>query len=117
MTSVSQITAVVASDLPFADGELLARGYQILGEQDWDGFVPRTQAGLEPLHALYRTQPCLPHIEKALSEGEQKVSGWFVRAKVYEYDLEEKEPSPFINVNTPAEFERAEQWARSFDDI
>ncbi len=117
MSSHSQITAVVACDLPFADGGLLATGYRLLSEQGWDGFVPHTRAGLEPLHALYRTQPCLPFVEKALAAGEQKVSGWFTQANICEYDVEEKQPSPFFNVNTPAQFEQAEQWARSYDGI
>jgi molybdopterin-guanine dinucleotide biosynthesis protein A len=113
-TSRSEITAVVACDLPFADGEILVTGYELLSRENWDGFVPRTQAGLEPLHALYRTQVCLPFVEETLASGQRKVTAWFSKARIYLYDVEEREPSPFFNVNTPAEFTQAEIWANRY---
>ena len=113
MVSQMEITAVVACDLPFADGEILKFGYELLSKEDWDGFVPRTQAGLEPLHALYRTQPCIPLVREAIAEGRFKVTDWFSRTRIYVYDVEEKMPSPFFNVNTTEEFDQAELWAKN----
>lgn len=112
MTSQAEIIAVVACDLPFADAEIIKTGYDQLIEHGYDGFVPCTRAGLEPLHALYRTESCLPLVEKAVSSGQRKVTAWFPQANIFEYHVEEREPSPFFNVNTPEEFEKALVWAK-----
>lgn len=110
--------AVVACDMPFASPSLLRYQVQRLAEKNVDVVAPLTALGLEPLHAIYRRETCLPIIEAAVAAGEWKVKGWLARVDVYALSEEEwKSYDPagviFTNLNTPDEFSKAEQYARS----
>jgi molybdopterin-guanine dinucleotide biosynthesis protein A len=111
------LVAAVACDLPFASQALLAYEISLLVKEKADAVVPRSPDGLEPLHAVYRRETCLPIIEKALDDGRYKMIGWFPEAKVIEIPhlkILEFDPDglAFLNINTPEEFIRAEQIAR-----
>ena len=112
--------AVVACDLPFANPDLLAFAHRQVLAGGYDGMVPRHAQGLEPLHAVYRREPCLPWIRRALVEGRLRVDAWFDRAQIKILDVEEYaalDPSglAFFNANTPQELARAEELAREQD--
>ena len=108
------LVAVVACDMPFINPELLAAERDLLAQGDWDVAIPRSAEGLEPLHALYRKEICLPPIRLALEENRLRMDSWLSNVKVREMSLEEvalydPEFRSFMNVNTPEEFTQAEQ--------
>ena len=115
--TASQVAvAIVACDMPFVSSELLAYQRDILFSENFDIVLPSSERGLEPLHAIYRRDTCLPIVREALAAGEQRLISWFQHVKVRILTPEEIKPfNPrgvvFVNVNTPDEFRQAEKFA------
>jgi molybdopterin-guanine dinucleotide biosynthesis protein A len=116
------LVAVVACDMPFASAELLGYARDVLISEDVDVVIPESDKGLfEPLHAIYRRETCLPHIEAAIAANKWKVISWFPHVKVRTLNSEEiarfdPHGLAFSNVNTPEEFAHAEQLALGTTD-
>ncbi len=109
--------AVVACDMPFASVALLAYELATLRELGVDAIIPRTPAGTEPFHAIYRRETCLPHVQAALEAGKRRVDAWFGQVNIRYLDVEEIQPYDpdglaFLNINTLEELGRAEELAR-----
>ncbi len=107
------LVGVVACDMPFINAGLLAAERDLLVSQGADVVIPRSPTGLEPLHAIYRKETCLPPVRAALESGALRVVGWFPAVKVVEMppdEIAKYDPDfrSFINVNTPEEFRQAE---------
>jgi molybdopterin-guanine dinucleotide biosynthesis protein A len=112
------IVAVAACDLPFARPALLEAAARLLVAEAADAVVPRSPGGLEPMHAVYRRETCLPVIRAAIQSNQLKVTDWLPAVRVHEQSQQEiaaADPAglAFLNVNTLEEFRRAEQCARS----
>jgi molybdopterin-guanine dinucleotide biosynthesis protein A len=112
------LVAVVACDMPFASANLLEAASRLLLEEAADVVIPRSEEGYEPLHAVYRRTTCLPAIGSAIEADQWKVVSWFPQVKVRVLTSEEvKKYDPsglaFWNVNTPEEFSKAEEIAKS----
>jgi molybdenum cofactor guanylyltransferase len=99
----TDLVAVVAVDMPFASPAVL----RLLAKQ-WhgqDAVVPRSEAGLEPLHAIY-VRSAEPLLRKALESGERSVRRALGRMDVLVVQPDEwraADPSGRFawNVNTP----------------
>jgi len=105
--------AVVACDMPFVNARLLAAQHERLLEKMCDIVIPDNGEGLEPFHAVYRREACLPYIKTAIDEGEWRVDAWFSQVKLETYSKTEivkfdPELLCFINVNTEEELIEAE---------
>lgn len=114
------LVGVVACDMPFVNPTLLRAERLLMEQEGVDVVIPRSAEGLEPQHAVYRRETCLPAVYQALSEGKQRMISWFDAVKVREMPMEEirvydPDGTAFINVNTPAEFQKAEELAKIFD--
>jgi len=110
------LVAVVACDMPFANAMLLAALRDQLRSDDFDLAVPQSAEGLEPMHAVYRRETCLPAVQRALEAGEQRMISFYPMVKPRIFAVEEVRPFDpeqltFINVNTPEDFQQAEQMA------
>lgn len=97
---------ICAVDMPWVNPELIRFLAGLLDE--YDGVVPRTQRGIERLHAVYRRR-CLPAIERALDEGRWAVSDFYPDCTLRTVPIREKDwavrgHSPFENLNTAAEY-------------
>lgn len=113
----SPLVAVIACDMPFASANFIENARNLLVQEEADVVIAKTEAGYEPFHALYRRETCLPAIASAIAADKWKVIAWFPQVKVRELtfqELKEFDPSGmcFWNLNTPEEFEQAEQRAR-----
>lgn len=109
--------AVAACDMPFVSLTLFEYERDLLLESGADVAIPSTPEGLEPLHAVYRRETCLPVIEAALDAGKLKLVGWLSEVKVEIVSPEvwrrfDPQSVAFSNVNTPEEFQKAEERAR-----
>lgn len=117
LSAASQpLVAVVACDMPFASPTLLAAERDALDNSTSDIAVPRLSGGLEPFHAVYRRETCLPLIEAALQADKWRVDAWFGKAQMRFFDeVELRRYDPellcFLNVNTPEELAEAEKLA------
>ncbi len=110
--------AVVACDMPFASPELFVHEIVLLHESSADAVIPRTEAGIEPFHAVYRRESCLPHIQAALQAGERRVDAWFSQVQLRSLEPAEILPYDpqglaFMNINTIADLQDAERVARA----
>jgi molybdopterin-guanine dinucleotide biosynthesis protein A len=113
----SSLVAAVACDLPFANLALFEYERDLIIKEGTDVVIPSTLQGLEPLHAVYRRDTCLPIVRSAMEAGEWKLTGWLPKVMVSTLSPEEtKKLNPrnlaFWNLNTPDEFRRAEECAR-----
>jgi molybdopterin-guanine dinucleotide biosynthesis protein A len=102
MRATHYYTFCVACDMPFLKPELMA--YLIEQRFDYDVVIPRTKAGLEPLHALYSKQ-CIGPIKKRLAIGDFRIASFLPEVRVRycnEEEIKQFDPSlvSFINVNT-----------------
>jgi molybdopterin-guanine dinucleotide biosynthesis protein A len=109
--------AVVACDMPFASAEIFSHELKLLQETGADAVIPRTEAGTEPFHAVYRRETCLPCVKAALDSGKRRVDAWFSQVYVYYLDQAEflsydPDRLAFWNINTPEELKEAERIAR-----
>ena len=107
------LVGVVACDMPFISARLLGVERELLLRKGADAVIPRLPTGLEPLHAIYRKETCVPPIQAALNSDSLRLVSWFSAVQVYEMPSEEVAQSDpefrsFINVNTPEEFRQAE---------
>lgn len=99
----------VACDMPFLHPEV-AR-LVVARAAEGDVVIPRVGGQLETLHACYARR-CLPAIAARLAAGQLKIVGFFDAVRVVEIPEAEiarwADPAVvFMNVNTPAELERA----------
>jgi molybdopterin-guanine dinucleotide biosynthesis protein A len=121
LSAASQpLVAVIACDMPFINRDLLAAEHDRLVETGADMIIPHTGEGLEPFHAIYRREVCLPHIAIAIQQNKWRVDSWFSRVKLEMFPLDEiKHYDPqllsFQNVNTPEELQGAINLAKKID--
>lgn len=119
-TAAGPLVCVLACDMPFVRVELIRAQVELLLRENVDVVIPNSGEGLEPLHAVYRRETCLPAIQKAVETGQRRLISWFPDVKVREMSADEAarfDPDllSFTNINTPEEFEQAEQRAREMD--
>jgi molybdopterin-guanine dinucleotide biosynthesis protein A len=110
--------AVVACDMPFASPEIFLAELAFLRETGADAVIPRTEAGTEPFHAVYRAETCLPHVRAAIESGKRRADAWFEQVNIRYLDTVEilpydPERLAFFNINTPEELMEAERLARN----
>lgn len=104
---------VMACDMPLLNAKLLDGLWQIAETTPADIVIPRWRKGLEPLHALYRPETCLPPIEEALNQKRRRIISFYDAVQVRYVEAEELaawDPagSSFFNVNTQEELD----WVR-----
>ncbi|MBT3319515.1 MAG: molybdenum cofactor guanylyltransferase [Clostridia bacterium] len=93
---------VTACDMPYIEKDLVAH---LMSYDGYDVVVPVVNGYYEPLLAQY-SKNCLSRIEKALEEGNLKVSDFYEGLNVKEVGEEEismfdKKLRSFVNMNTP----------------
>jgi molybdopterin-guanine dinucleotide biosynthesis protein A len=117
-SATSDTVAVVACDMPFASASLIEAASRLLAQEEADVVIPDSGDGLlEPMHAVYRRETCIPAIEAAIEADKWKLISWFPDVKVrilLPDEVKTYDPSglAFWNLNTPEEFAEAEQKAR-----
>jgi len=99
---------VTACDMPFLHKELISHLVRL--SPAYDIVIPRTDDGLQPLHAVY-SQKCLPFMEDLLRRGNLKILDFFHRVKKREVLTGEIIPldprlSSFLNLNSPDDLAR-----------
>jgi molybdopterin-guanine dinucleotide biosynthesis protein A len=106
---------VVACDMPFLQTAVLR--YLITQINDYDVVVPDVLGELQTLHAIY-SKACLQPIERRLEMHRLRIIGFFPDVRVRTVTASELEPYDpallaFQNLNTPEEFQAAEQRLRA----
>ena len=111
--SNSEHCLIVACDLPFVSGKLFER---LIGLADqWDAVLPLQSDGRpQPLCAIYRRTPCLVVARKAIADSEHSPRALLdqIQTRYVSFsELSDLEGSEyfFFNVNTPENYEHAQQ--------
>jgi FdhD protein len=105
---------VVACDMPFLNLPLLR--YMLSLADGSDVVIPQVDGLLEPLHAVYG-KTCLPAMARLLSQGGRQIIAFFHEVRVrrveeQEIDLFDPLHLSFVNVNTPVDWEEAQELLR-----
>jgi molybdenum cofactor guanylyltransferase len=105
---------VAACDMPFLNRDLISHLVSL--SPGYDIVIPRTEDGLEPLHAVY-SRKCLPFMEDLLRRGNLKILDFFHRVKKREVPSGEILPldpqlASFLNLNTPEDLVRIQSMLR-----
>ncbi|MBE0596556.1 MAG: formate dehydrogenase accessory sulfurtransferase FdhD [Desulfuromonadales bacterium] len=101
----SQRIFVAACDMPFLNAELIR---ELCRRPAADVVIPRTDIGLEPLHALYAKE-CLGAMAQTLDAGQRRIVSFFPAVGVQtvpaaELTLFDPQGLSFRNINTPEEY-------------
>ena len=95
---------VAACDMPYLRKELVET---LVSQVDprWDVVIPVTEAGYEPLCAVY-SKRCLHSIERQLKQGNAKIADFFSQVRVREVPEDrlrtaDRKLVSFVNINTP----------------
>jgi molybdopterin-guanine dinucleotide biosynthesis protein A len=102
---------VVACDMPFLQATVIR--YLVEHITDHDVVIPDVYGEMQPLHAIY-SKACLAPIRQRLDANRLKVVGFFpdVQVRIVTADeilLCDPALRTFQNLNTPEEFQAAEQ--------
>jgi molybdopterin-guanine dinucleotide biosynthesis protein A len=106
---------IVACDLPFVTRDLCSRLLTLGQPESPDAVVPIQPDGRpQPLCALYRRESCLLEAEELIAGGEHTPRALLANVKTRWVRPEELNDLPgaenfFFNVNTPADYEQAQQ--------
>lgn len=103
--SSNQYAFCVACDMPFLKESLIR--FLINQIDGYDAIVPRTEDGLQPLHAIY-SKSCLPPIKRLIDTGGYKIIDFYPLIKIKiigesEFINLDQTRESFININTPEE--------------
>ena len=114
--AVTPLVGLIAVDMPFANPHLIKILADKLQQSDWDGIIPSTVNGLEPLHAVYRREICLTYVKEAIEQDLWRMKAWHNKANLKIVDPDETleingSEFTFLNLNTPEEFDKAEKLA------
>lgn len=99
---------VVACDMPYLRAEVIHHLIEKI--KGYDVVVPRTEDGLEPLHAVY-SKKCVEPLRSVLAEKKTRIVDLYPLVRVRIIEAEEILPvdpgmESFININTPEELIR-----------
>jgi molybdenum cofactor guanylyltransferase len=109
----SQWAAIVACDLPLVTAELFSRLGGFAEAGPWEAIVPiQPDLRAQPLCALYKRHLCLEVTEELIAAGEHTPRALLAAVKTRWVPFQELSDLAgaehfFINVNTPADYERA----------
>jgi molybdopterin-guanine dinucleotide biosynthesis protein A len=101
----------VACDMPFLNALLLQ--YMLAKSTSYDIVVPRLKNDLlEPLHAIY-SKRCLAFMAQLLAQGRRRIFAFYADVRVHyveEETIARFDPLhlSFVNVNTPADWQLAQ---------
>lgn len=111
----NELVAVIAGDMPFASAAILSEGSRLLDLNGADVAIPRLQEkNFEPLHAVYRREPCKKAILKAIEAEQRRLISWFPSVRVIEMDEElcrqlDPDGLAFFNINSMEDYLQAQQ--------
>lgn len=111
----NDLCLILACDMPFINIAVIELLRSSIGSNDVA--IPQIGSGmLEPFRAIYR-RSCLPHIERAIKDGERRATGFLLNVKttvlppdaLKQVDLNLES---FLNINTPTELTKIESIAK-----
>ncbi len=114
------LIGLIAADMPFANPQLIKHQVKIIQEFDYDAVIPGTSQGIEPFHSVYRKESCLPLVKEALDNDLWKMVSWHDQALIKILNPDQIQnitgsEHTFMNLNTPEDFQIAEEIAQQIE--
>lgn len=114
----TEFAVILAVDLPFVSNEAIKNLTEIpLAAKEFAAIVPhQTDGKLQPLCAVYRTNECLPAVEKLLEKTDSASVRDFLKtipAKIIAADFLSKSENLFFNINLPSDFENLSNFLKT----
>ena len=114
--ATSTLCLVVACDMPFLSTRLLQWLIELATEVDV--VMPVIGGQMDPMHAVYRREPCLAAIGHALARNEKRMVSYLADVRVREVneaELRALDPEllSFFNINTPEDLDQARKLVES----
>lgn len=101
---------VLSGDMPFLNEMLIKHMFSIAKCYEYDVIVPWHQKGVEPLHALYRSN-VLGILEQQILRQQFKVQLLFANLNTFYFDARSYEPHiSFMNINTEEDIVQANRY-------
>ena len=112
--AVRPLCVLVACDMPFLNPALLR--WLVAAAADQDVVIPEVGGQLQPMHAVYRRQPCRDAIAAALARGDRRMISFLDGLRVRrvaeaEARLLDPELRSFFNINTAEDLAEARRLA------
>jgi len=112
--ATTPLCLVVACDMPFLNAELLR--WLVEQASDVDVVMPVIEGQMDPMHAVYRREPCRDAVGQALVRGDKRMISYLKDVRVREVgeaELRDLDPDlrSFSNINTPEDLAQAQQLA------
>ncbi|MCP4264408.1 MAG: NTP transferase domain-containing protein [Candidatus Brocadiaceae bacterium] len=85
---------MLACDMPFVEPELIKHLKDLTKE--YDVVIPKSEKGLEPLHAFY-SKNCIDPIKRSLDENSLRIISFFPHVKVKIVELDSLASSDSFN--------------------
>ena len=108
-SSRTEYSFITAADMPFFNIGLWQKLKNLLCRfaTDYEVFIPRIEAGYEPLFTFYSNK-CLSAVEQAMDQGGRSIYSFFGQVRVRqlnEQELRKYDPGllSFVNINTAKE--------------
>jgi len=107
INSSSLHTFMLACDMPFIGPELINHLKDLTKE--YDVVIPKSEKGLEPLHAFY-SKKCIDPIKRSLEEDNLRITSFFPHVNVkivelYNLNLSDSFKNSIKNLNTRDDYE------------
>ncbi|MFN8634679.1 MAG: molybdenum cofactor guanylyltransferase [Chloroflexota bacterium] len=112
--ATSPLMLLVACDMPFLSRPLFGELVRLAAQ--FDAVVPRVDGFDQPMHAVYRVEPCRAAIRSALAQNRRRMIAFLDDVRTLhlaEPEVRRLDPElrSFFNVNTPDDLELAERLA------
>jgi molybdopterin-guanine dinucleotide biosynthesis protein A len=98
--------------MPFLNADLLR--WLVEQASDVDVVIPVIEGRMDPMHAVYRREPCRDAIAQALARGEKRMTAYLQHVRVREVGedvLRARDPDlrSLSNINTPEDLAQAQR--------
>ena len=113
--ATAPLCLVVACDMPFLNAGLLR--WLVEQASEVDVVMPVLDGQMDPMHAVYRREPCREAVGQALARGEKRMISYLKDVRVREVgeaELRALDPDlrSFSNINTPDDLALAQSQVR-----
>lgn len=113
--------ALVACDMVNASSDLIVAESIALTDSGADAVIPVNRNGVEPFHAVYRCETCLPVVRELVGEGKMRAQDIVPNIDVRSFTRDEvravvPQGGCFVNANTPDELRALERQELGLDD-
>lgn len=101
--TASEYLFVFAGDMPSVSEELITSQIRFMLDNPCDIVIPRTEEGIEPLHAVINRRIASALTEHLRQKSNASVRSFYLKTEIryFNVSLTDRDNNPFRNINTP----------------